>query len=55
MVTEPIPDRGFRAPGTGHMLAGSLVGAVGSYLFQLIGGRTLGTDAFAAISVLWTV
>ncbi|MFP5333632.1 MAG: hypothetical protein ACLGHX_14890 [Acidimicrobiia bacterium] len=55
MVTEPIPDRGFRAPGTGHMLAGSLVGAVGAYLFQLIGGRALGTEAFAPISVLWTV
>jgi hypothetical protein len=37
------------------MLAGSLVGAVGAYLFQLIGGRALGTEAFAPISVLWTV
>jgi O-antigen/teichoic acid export membrane protein len=55
MVTEPISDRGFRAPGTGHMLAGSLIGAVGAYLFQLIGGRALGTEAFAPISVLWTV
>jgi len=55
MITEPIPDRGFRAPGTGHMLAGSLVGAVGAYLFQLVGGRALGTEAFAPISVLWTV
>lgn len=55
MVTDSIPDRGFRAPGTGHMLAGSLVGAVGAYLFQLIGGRALGTEAFAPISVLWTV
>lgn len=55
MVIEPIPERGFRAPGTGHMLAGSLVGAVGAYLFQLIGGRALGTEGFAPISVLWTV
>jgi O-antigen/teichoic acid export membrane protein len=55
MVTEPIPDRGFRAPGTGHMVAGSLIGAIGSYLFQLVGGRALGTEAFAPISVLWTV
>lgn len=55
MVTEPIPERGFRAPGTGHMLAGSLVGAVGAYLFQLIGGRALGAEAFAPVSVLWTV
>ncbi|MEX2423622.1 MAG: hypothetical protein WD990_06560 [Acidimicrobiia bacterium] len=55
MITEPIPERGFRAPGTGHMVAGSLIGAFGSYLFQLIGGRALGTEAFAPISVLWTV
>jgi O-antigen/teichoic acid export membrane protein len=57
MVTEsfPIEDRGFRAPGTGHMVAGSLIGAVGAYLFQLVGGRALGTEAFAPISVLWTV
>jgi O-antigen/teichoic acid export membrane protein len=55
MITEPIPERGFRAPGTGHMVAGSLFGAFGSYLFQLIGGRALGTEAFAPISVLWTV
>lgn len=55
MITQPISDRGFRAPGTGHMLAGSLLGAVGAYLFQLVGGRALGTEAFAPISVLWTV
>lgn len=55
MVIEPTPERGFRAPGTGHMLAGSLVGAVGAYLFQLIGGRALGAEAFAPVSVLWTV
>ncbi len=56
MVSEfPIQDRGFRAPGTGHMVAGSLIGAVFAYLFQLVGGRALGTEAFAPISVLWTV
>jgi O-antigen/teichoic acid export membrane protein len=57
MVIEPIPitDRGFRAPGTGHMVAGSLIGAVGAYLFQMVGTRALGTEAFAPISVLWTV
>ncbi|MEX2655313.1 MAG: hypothetical protein WD532_09845 [Acidimicrobiia bacterium] len=55
MALEPIPHRGFRAPGTSHMVAGSLVGAFGSYLFQLLGGRALGAEAFAPISVLWTV
>lgn len=50
-----VSDRGFRAPGTVHMIAGSLVGAVGAYLFQVVGGRVLGPEAFAPISVLWTV
>lgn len=46
--------RGFKAPGTGFMVAGALIGAVGAYLFQVYGGRTLGPEAFAPISVLWT-
>ena len=37
------------------MVAGSLVGAFGAYLFQVYGGRALGPEAFAPISVLWTV
>ncbi len=37
------------------MIAGSLVGAVAAYLFQVVGGRRLGTVAFAPIAVLWTV
>lgn len=46
--------RGFRAPGTGFMVTGSLIGAVGAYLFQVYGGRALGPDAFAPIGILWT-
>ena len=56
-MTEPIPvaeARGFRAPGTGFMVAGGLIGALGAYLFQLYGGRTLGTTEFAPVSNLWT-
>ena len=49
--TEP---RGFRAPGTTFMVAGGLLGAVGAYLFQVLGGRALGPEAFAPVSVLWT-
>jgi O-antigen/teichoic acid export membrane protein len=37
------------------MVAGSLVAAVGAYLFQIIGGRALGAVGFAPISVLWTM
>ena len=56
-VDEPIAEfpRGFRAPGTATMIAGSLLGAVAAYFFQVIGGRRLGTEAFAPIAVLWTV
>ncbi len=46
--------RGFRAPGTGFMVAGALIGAVGAYLFQVYGGRSIGPAAFAPVSVLWT-
>ena len=46
---------GFRAPGTGLMVAGSLISALGAYLFQIVGGRALGAEGFAPISVLWTM
>jgi O-antigen/teichoic acid export membrane protein len=49
-----ISARGFRAPGTTWMIGGSLLGAVGAYLFQVVGGRSLGTEAFAPIAALWT-
>jgi O-antigen/teichoic acid export membrane protein len=49
------PVSGFRAPGTGLMVVGSLVAAVGAYLFQIVGGRALGAEGFAPISVLWTM
>lgn len=49
------PGNGFRAPGTGLMVGGSLVAAFGAYVFQIIGGRALGAEGFAPISVLWTM
>ena len=53
---EPDVDapRGLRAPGTARMIAGSLVGAVLAYLFQVYGTRALGAHAFAPIALLWT-
>ncbi len=56
-MSSPVVEagkRGFRARGTGFMVAGALIGAVGAYLFQVYGGRSLGPDAFAPVSVLWT-
>lgn len=52
---ELTPARGFRAPGTAVLVAGTLVGAVAAYLFQAFGNRTLGEAAFAPIAQLWTV
>jgi len=37
------------------MFAGTLAAAVGSYVFQVVGGRALGADAFAPVTVVWTV
>lgn len=53
-LTTPTP-RGFRAPGTTMLLAGTIFGAVAAYLFQAFGNRTLGEAAFAPIAQLWTV
>jgi O-antigen/teichoic acid export membrane protein len=46
---------GFRASGTGLMVFGGLLSALGAYLFQVLGGRALGAESFAPISVLWTM
>ncbi|MGH8928693.1 MAG: lipopolysaccharide biosynthesis protein [Acidimicrobiia bacterium] len=51
---ELAAPRGLRAPGTARMIGGSLIGAVMAYLFQVYGGRALGTTAFAPIALLWT-
>jgi O-antigen/teichoic acid export membrane protein len=36
------------------MVTGGLLGALGAYLFQVLGTRNLDPDAFAPVSVLWT-
>jgi O-antigen/teichoic acid export membrane protein len=50
-----VPGTGFRARGTGLMVAGSLISALGAYVFQIVGGRALGPEGFAPVSVLWTL
>ncbi len=52
-VLEAEP-RGFRAPGTTFLVVGAMVGAVGAYLFQVLGANAIGAEAFAPISQLWT-
>lgn len=41
--------------GTGYILAGSLVAGIAAYIYQFVGGRALGADAFAPVSVLLTI
>lgn len=41
--------------GTGHMVGGTVLAALGAYGFQLLGGRVLGPVEFAPITVLWTI
>jgi O-antigen/teichoic acid export membrane protein len=47
--------RGLRTRGTHWMLVGAGAAAVGAYLFQLIGARSLGRVGYAPISALWTI
>jgi O-antigen/teichoic acid export membrane protein len=47
--------RGLTRGGTQWLLVGSLLGGLGAYLFQVVGTRALGEEAFAPISTLWTV
>lgn len=41
--------------GTGAMVGGAAVEAIAVYLYQVMSTRSLGTEAFAPIGVLWTV
>lgn len=52
---EVVDPTGFRAAGTGWMIAGSVGGAVAAYLFLVLVGRGLGNVAFAPINAQWTV
>jgi O-antigen/teichoic acid export membrane protein len=44
-----------RRDGTSYVVGGALLAALAAYGFQLAGGRALGTDEFAPITVLWTL
>jgi O-antigen/teichoic acid export membrane protein len=61
-VTEPGTGRASAArsddpphAGTRWLVAGSLVGGLGAYAFQVVGTRTLGEEAYAPIGTLWTI
>lgn len=50
-----VDKRGFRAPGTSFMVAGSLISAVLAYLFTIYGIRAVGEEAYKPVALLWTV
>lgn len=53
-VVDVIP-RGFRAPGTAFMVAGSLIGAIGVFIFQLYAARVFpDPQTLDPFSALWT-
>ena len=45
----------LRSDGTAYIVGGSLVAGLGAYAYQLLGGRTLGAESFAPVSVLLTI
>jgi O-antigen/teichoic acid export membrane protein len=47
--------RGLTRDGTQWLLTGSVLGGLGAYLFQVVGTRALGEEAYAPISTLWTI
>lgn len=49
------PARRALLNGTAVMLGGTVLATMGAYAFQLLGGRTLGADDFAPVTVLWSV
>ena len=51
MVTSPSDARGA----DGGLVAGILAGTLLAYAYQLVGGRLLGPEGFAPVSVLWTL
>ncbi|MGD2059572.1 MAG: sugar transferase [Acidimicrobiia bacterium] len=45
----------LRSDGTAYIVGGSLLAGIAAYAYQLLGGRTLGAEAFAPVSVLLTI
>ena len=45
----------LRSRGTTPVLIGSALAGLGAYLFQVLGTRALGEEAYAPIGVLWTI
>ena len=54
----PLPPNRYShlaGDGTGFIIVGSLIAGIGAYIYQFLGGRSLGAEAFAPVSVLLTI
>lgn len=45
----------LRSDGTAYIIAGSAIAGIAAYAYQILGGRTLGPEAFAPVSMLLTI
>lgn len=45
----------MRSDGTAYIVAGSGIAGISAYVYQILGGRTLGLEAFAPVSTLLTI
>jgi O-antigen/teichoic acid export membrane protein len=54
-VRPPRPARTPTRRATSWILLGSLASGAGAYVFQVLGTRALGPEAYAPIGVLWTL
>jgi O-antigen/teichoic acid export membrane protein len=54
-VTGSDAVRSSLRTGTTMMVVGTAFSAIEAYVFQVIGGRVLGPEGFAPVSVMWTV
>ena len=55
---DPVRPDVVRTPlrdGTPWLVAGSVCGGIGAYLFQVVGTRALGGQGYAPLATLWTI
>lgn len=52
-ITPTEPTR--TSDGTWMIALGAIVASLGAYAFQVVGGRSLGSDGFAPVAAVWTI
>lgn len=53
-ASDTLDGRVSDRTGTSTMVGGVVAAAIGAYVFQVMGGRVLGSVGFAPISIMWT-